>query len=181
MVDSRVVHRGRFLTFRVDTIEHTDGTRATREIADHPGAVAIVAIDDEDRVLLVRQYRLAVGEALLEIPAGTLDLTADGSVEDPDEAARRELEEETGARAGSWQLLGRFYTAPGFASELMHLYLATDLRAADGERLHPDPDERLILERMPWEEAIAAAEQGQFRDAKTLVGLLMVARLRATS
>ena len=115
--------------------------------------MAIVALDAEDRVLLVRQYRVAVGEALLEIPAGTLDVAEDGTVEDPDLAARRELEEETGMRAGTWRLLARFYTAPGFASELMHLYLATDLRAADGERLQPDEDEHLELERMPWREA----------------------------
>ena len=178
-MDSRILHQGRFLTFRVDTIEHADGTTGTREIAGHPGAVAIVAIDSEDRVLLVRQYRLAVGKALLEIPAGTLDRLGGGSVEDPDVAARRELEEETGARASTWQRLGSFYTAPGFAEELMYLYLATDLRPADGERLQPDADEHLILERIPWPEAVAAAETGQLRDAKTIVGLLLVDRLRA--
>ena len=100
VVESQVLHRGRYLTFRIDTIERADGSRATRDIAGHPGAVAIVALDDEDRVLLVRQYRVAAGEALLEIPAGTLDVADDGSIEDPDLAARRELEEETGMRAG---------------------------------------------------------------------------------
>ena len=94
---------GRYLTFRVDTIERADGSRGTREIAGHPGAVAILAVDADDRVLLVRQYRVAVGEALLEIPAGTLDVADDGSIEDPDLAAPRELEEETGMRAGSWR------------------------------------------------------------------------------
>ena len=132
----------------------------------------------DERILLVRQYRVAVGEALLEIPAGTLDVAEDGTVEDPDRAARRELEEETGARAGTWQKVATFFTAPGFASELMHLYLATDLRAADGERLQPDEDEALELERIPWREALAAAERGEYRDAKTLVGLLWLARLR---
>ncbi|HEX6867483.1 MAG TPA: NUDIX hydrolase [Candidatus Limnocylindrales bacterium] len=166
------------MTFRVDTIERADGTRGTRDIVGHPGAVAILAIDADDRILLVRQYRVAVGEALLEIPAGTLDVAEDGTVEDPDEAARRELEEETGARAGTWQKVATFFTAPGFASELMHLYLATDLRAADGERLQPDEDEALELERIPWREALAAAERGEYRDAKTLVGLLWLARLR---
>jgi ADP-ribose pyrophosphatase len=178
VIDSRVLHRGRYLTFRIDTIERADGSRATREIAGHPGAVAVVAIDDEDRVLLVRQWRVAAGKALLEIPAGTLDIADDGSIEDPDLAARRELEEETGMRAGSWRLLNRFYTAPGFTSELMHLYLATDLRPADGERLEPDEDERLDVERVPWRDALAAAERGEYRDGKTLVGLLWLARLR---
>ena len=137
----------------------------------------MLAIDDEDRVLLVRQYRVAVGEALLEIPAGTLDVAEDGSVEDPDIAAPRELEEETGMRAGSWRLIARFFTAPGFASEEMHLYLATDLRPADADRLGPDEDERLLLERVPWREAVAAAERGELRDGKTLVALLWLARL----
>jgi ADP-ribose pyrophosphatase len=142
--------------------------------------VAILAIDDEDRVLLVRQFRVAVGEALLEVPAGTLDVADDGSIEDPELAAPRELEEETGMRAGSWRLIARFYTAPGFASELMHLYLATDLRPADGDRLGPDEDEHLILERVPWREAVAAAERGELRDGKTLVALLWLARQRGS-
>ena len=178
MVESRVIHRGHYLTFRVDTIERADGSRGTREVVDHPGAVAILAIDDADRVLLVRQYRVAVGEALLEVPAGTLDITDDGSIEDPGVAAPRELEEETGVRAGSWRHIASFFTAPGFASELMHLYLATDLRPADGERLHPDADEHLLLERMPWRDAVEAAERGDLRDAKTILALLWYARLR---
>ncbi len=159
-------------------MERADGSRATREIAAHPGAVAILAVDDEDRVLLVRQWRTAAGRALLEIPAGTLDVGADGSVEEPDLAARRELEEETGMRAGSLSLLARFYTAPGFTSELMHLYLATDLRLADGQRLGPDEDERLLLERLPWRDALAAADRGEVADAKSLVALFWLARDR---
>ena len=130
-------------------------------------------------MLLVRQYRVAVGELLLEIPAGTLDIASDGTIEDPDLAARRELEEETGMRAGTWRKLARFYTAPGFTSELMHLYLATDLAEADGERLGPDDDEHLLLERMPATAAVAAAERGQFADAKSLVALLWLGRQRA--
>lgn len=181
VTESRVLHRGRYLTFRVDTIERADGSRGTREIAVHPGAVAILAIDDEDRVLLVRQFRVAVGEALLEVPAGTLDVAEDGTIEDPDLAAPRELEEETGMRAGSWRRIAQFYTAPGFASELMHLYLATDLRPADGDRLTPDDDEHLLLERMPRRDAVAAAERGDLRDGKTLVALLWLASLRRTA
>ena len=174
-----MLHEGRYLTFRIDTIERADGSRGTREIAGHPGAVAILAIDPEDRVLLVRQYRVAVGELLLEIPAGTLDIGTDGAIEDPDLAARRELEEETGMRAGSWRKVARFYTAPGFTSELMHLYLATELTPADGERLGPDEDEHLLLERMPAPDAIAAAQRGEFADAKSLVALLWLGRERA--
>jgi ADP-ribose pyrophosphatase len=177
-VESRVVHRGRYLTFRIDTIERADGSRTTREIAGHPGAVAILALDREDRVLMVRQYRVAAGQALLEIPAGTLDVAEDGTIEDPDLAAPRELEEETGMRAGAWSQLATFYTAPGFTSELMHLYLATNLRPAEGRRLGPDEDERLLLEHLPWREALGAVDRGEIADAKSLVGLLWLARLR---
>ena len=182
VVDSRILHHGRYLDFRIDTIERADGSRATREIVGHPGAVAVVAIDADDRVLLVRQFRVAVGRTLLEIPAGTLDVdAATGEVELPDVAAARELEEETGYRAGQWQHLGSFWTAPGFASELMHLYLATDLYPADADRLGPDEDERLELVTMPAPQAIDAAERGEIADAKSLVGLLRLARLRDAS
>jgi ADP-ribose pyrophosphatase len=176
-----VLHRGAFLEFRIDTVERTDGSRATRDFAGHPGAVAIVALDADDRVALVRQWRLAADDALLEIPAGGLDLGEDGSKEDPAAAAMRELEEETGLRAGSWRKLGTFYSAPGFTDELMHLYIATDLAPADPDgRLGPDEDERLILEWRPWRDAVAAAERGEIRDAKSLVGLFWLARVKET-
>jgi 8-oxo-dGTP pyrophosphatase MutT (NUDIX family) len=177
VVASRVLHRGRYLTFRVDSVERPDGSRAERDIVGHPGAVAIVAIDGDDRVLLVRQFRLATGRRLLEIPAGTLEVAPDGSIESPDLAAPRELEEETGQVATSWRGLGSFWTAPGFATEEMHLYLATGLRKVR-DQLGEDDDERLELERIPFPDAVAMAEDGTLEDAKTLVGLLRVARLR---
>jgi len=177
LVDSTVLHRGRVLEFRVDTVERADGRRARREVAGHPGAVAVVALDPEGRVLLVRQYRHPAGRVLLEIPAGTLDRDpATGATEDPDDAARRELEEETGYRAATWERLADFWTAPGFATERMFLYLATDLAAAGEGRLGPDEDEELEVVRLPWREAVAAAERGEVRDAKSLVGLLWLAR-----
>jgi ADP-ribose pyrophosphatase len=178
LVSSEVLRKSRILEFRIDTIEAADGHRSTRDIAGHPGGVCVVALDAEDRVLMVRQWRHAIGGPLLEIPAGTLDRHEDGAVEDHAGAAARELEEETGARAGTWQYLGAFYTAPGFTSELMHLYLATDLRAADEGRLGPDDDERLELRAVPFDEALARAERGEIADAKSIVGLLRVARLR---
>jgi ADP-ribose pyrophosphatase len=178
LVSSEVLHHGRVLEFRIDQIETPDGHRSTREIAGHPGGVAIVAIDPDGAVLLVRQWRHAAGRALLEIPAGTLDRDAIGHVEDHAGAAKRELEEETGYRAGTWRHLGSFYTAPGFTDELMQLYLATDLVPADDEgRLGPDEDERLELERLPFDQAVAMADRGEIEDAKSIVGLLRVARL----
>ena len=178
LVASEVLRRSRVLEFRVDTVETADGRRATRDVAGHPGGVAIVAIDPSGNVLLVRQWRHAVGRALLEIPAGTLDRHADGSVEDHAGAAARELEEETGYRAGTWRYLAGFFTAPGFTSELMHLYLATDLEPARVDRLGPDEDEQLVLERMPLADAVARAERGEIADAKSIVGLLLADRLR---
>jgi 8-oxo-dGTP pyrophosphatase MutT (NUDIX family) len=177
-VESRVIHRGGYLTFRIDTVERPDGSRATRDVAQHPGAVAIVAVDAHDQVLLVRQYRSPAERVMLEIPAGTLDRHDDGSVEDPEVASRRELEEETGYRARSWRQLGRFWTAPGFATEVMSLYLATELTAAGEDRLVPEADERLHLVRLPWREAVAAAEHGEIADAKSIVGLFWLARIR---
>jgi ADP-ribose pyrophosphatase len=181
VIGSEILHRGRLGNFRIDTVRFSDGRTSTREILGHPGAVAIVAIDPDGSVLFVRQWRTAAGRAMLEIPAGTLDLVdAAGTIEDPERAAPRELEEETGYRAGSWRKLASFWTAPGFASELMHLYLATDLRPAHGDRLGPDEDERLELSRLPFGEALGAVERGEICDAKSIVGLFWVARLKAS-
>ena len=174
-VERRIIHHGRFMNFRLDTIEDPRGKRHTREIVEHPGAVCVIPLHDDD-VLMVRQWRTPVEQVVLELPAGTLDRLADGSIEDPDLAAPRELGEETGYRAGSWRKLGRFWTAPGFTEEDMHLYLATDLVALDDYR-GPDADEYLDLVRVPWREAVATAEGGGIEDAKTLVGLLWLARL----
>ncbi|HEX8026196.1 MAG TPA: NUDIX hydrolase [Candidatus Limnocylindrales bacterium] len=173
LISSEVLRTSRVLEFRIDTVEAPDGHRSTRDIAAHPGGVAMVAIDPDGNVLLVRQWRHAIGQALLEIPAGTLDRHPDGSVEEHLGAAKRELEEETGYRAASWRYLAGCYTAPGFTSELMHLYLAEDLAPAHEGRLGPDEDERLELERLPLGEAIALAQRGELHDAKSIVGLLL--------
>jgi ADP-ribose pyrophosphatase len=112
---------------------------------------------------------------MLELPAGTLD-THDGVVEDPLPAAHRELEEETGYRAGSMERIGGFWSAPGFSTEYLTLYCATDLRPAGENRLGPDEDENLRLSRLPWREAVAAVEGGVIEDAKSIAGILLLAR-----
>jgi ADP-ribose pyrophosphatase len=174
-VEQRVVLEGGYLTVRVDTIEDAEGRRHRRELVIHPGAVAILAID-RGEVLMVRQYRTPVGRVLLEIPAGTLDRAPDGSIEDPEVAAPRELGEETGFSAASWRKIGRFFTAPGFASEEMHLYLATDLTPIPGYA-GPEIDERLDLRRVPWQQAVLFAENGTIADAKSICGLFWLDRL----
>ena len=179
--DGRLVHRGRYLDLVIHEVELPDGRRSEREIVGHPGAVAIVGVDADGAVLLVRQYRLAAGRVLLEIPAGTLDRDpATGETEDPDLAARRELEEETGFRAASWERVASFWTAPGFATELMHLYLASGLTPAHEDRLGPDEDEHLELVRLPWREAVGLVERGEIADAKSIVGLFWLERRMAS-
>ena len=178
-LDSRVLHQGRYLTFRVDRVTRADGTIATRDVCGHPGAVAILALDADDNVLLVRQWRHPARRVLLELPAGTLDTDpATGEIEDHALAAPRELEEETGMRAADWRLVTSFWTAPGFAEELMYLYLATGLTPAHEDRRGPDEDERLHLSAVPWRVAVAMAEAGEIHDAKTIIGLLWLARLK---
>ncbi len=176
LIDRQVLPGGTYLTFARDTVVTRDGVQRGRDIVLHPGAVTVVAILPDRQVLLVRQYRHPSGEVLLELPAGTLDIMGDGSTEEPLRPAKRELFEETGHRAQTWTKIGEFFTAPGFATELMHMYLATDV-AADPSHEGPDEDERLFVETMPFDEALSKADDGTIRDAKTLVGLYLVDRL----
>jgi 8-oxo-dGTP pyrophosphatase MutT (NUDIX family) len=162
-IASKAVYEGRIAKVRVDTIRYDDGEEVAREVVEHPGAVAIVAHDGE-RLFLVRQPREAVGEQeLLELPAGKLDVEG----EDVLTTAKRELAEEVGKGARTWERLTAFYSSPGFAAEEIHVYLATDLY---DERADPGELERTEVEVVPLEridDVIA-----QCRDAKSLVGLL---------
>ena len=158
---------GRRIRVRVDEVERADGHRTTREVVEHPGAVAILAWDGA-RLAMVRQWRHATQAVLLEIPAGTLEPD-----EPPIETARRELAEEVGLAAATWAEGPRFYTAPGFCDELMHLYLATDLTDADGEA---DADEVLEASWMTLADALDAIDEGRIRDAKTIAGVSWLVR-----
>jgi 8-oxo-dGTP pyrophosphatase MutT (NUDIX family) len=162
-VDSRTEWEGRIAKVRVDRVRFDDGEEAEREIVEHPGAVGIVAHDGE-RLFLVRQPREAVGEqALLELPAGKLDEEGEG----PLETAKRELAEEIGKGARSWEPIASFYTSPGFADEECHLFLATDLH---DESADAGENERIEIVAVPLAELDAVIEE--CRDAKSLVGLL---------
>jgi ADP-ribose diphosphatase len=155
---SRTVYDGKLFDV---TIERWGDNE--REIVEHPGAVAIVAVDAEGLVALVRQPREAARKELLELPAGTLE---DG--EQPLESARRELKEETGLTGGTWRELAAFYTTPGFCRERMHVF------AAEGVEIGPaSPEEDEQLELVRWRLQDVAARLGEFEDAKTLAGLLL--------
>jgi ADP-ribose pyrophosphatase len=175
VLERSVVHRGRYLTMERLIARTPGGDDVIRDIVVHPGAVVIAPLDSQGQLLLVTQYRLPAGGALLELPAGTLD-EHDGEVEDPLAAAHRELEEETGFRAGSMERIGGFWSAPGFSTEYLTLYLATDLHAAGEDRLAPDLDEDLRLVVLPLADAVEAVEAGLIEDAKSIAGILQVAR-----
>jgi ADP-ribose pyrophosphatase len=176
VIERQTLYRGKYVTFETDRVVRNDGGESRRDLVVHPGAVVILPLDDRGRLLCVTQFRVAAGGAMLEIPAGTLDVDPDGVVEEPEVAAHRELEEETGYRAGSMERLGGFWSAPGFSTEYLTLYLATDLRPADENRLGPDADERLELVRLDWRDAVAAVEAGVVEDAKSVAGILWLAR-----
>jgi ADP-ribose pyrophosphatase len=167
-VSSRRAFSGRLLSLRVDEVELESGRRATREVVEHPGAVAILAWDGE-RLAAVRQWRQAAAADLLEIPAGTRE-----PGESPLESAERELAEECGLRAGRWEEGPSFYTAPGFSTELLTLFLATNLSAV--EVAPPPEDEALERSWLTLADALAAIDDGRIRDAKSLVGILWLAR-----
>jgi ADP-ribose pyrophosphatase len=165
VVSHRRVYAGRVLSVDLDEIEEPGDIRATREVVRHPGSVVILAVDDQDRLVLVRQYRYPVDDVIWEIPAGRQD-----PGESPEAGARRELEEEVGARAANVELLSSFYATPGYCDEVMHLFRATGLRK---EAARPEDDEHIEARWVPLEEARAMAARGEVKDAKTLVALML--------
>lgn len=164
-VSQEDVFCGKVLHVFRDEIALPDGTRSVREYARHRGAVAVVALDGEGNVYLVRQYRYAIGRTTLEIPAGKLELTDT----DPETAARRELSEEIGATAGKFSFLGSYLASPAILTEKIFCFLAEDLTFGD---THPDEDENLQTVSMPLSEAIRLIENGELEDGKTLFTLL---------
>jgi ADP-ribose pyrophosphatase len=159
-----VVFEGRLLRVECDKVRLPNGTETSREVVRHPGAVAIIALQDQN-ILLVRQYRYAIGQETLEIPAGKIDPN-----ESPLSCAIRELREETGYR-GIVEPVVTFYTTPGFTDEVMHIFLARDLV---WDPLTMDDDEFLTVEKIPWCDALRRAQQNEFVDAKTILGILLV-------
>ena len=158
------------MSLELQTVRLDDGREPVSEVVLHSPVVAMVPIDAEGQIVLVRQFRAPAAASLLEIPAGSID-----AGEDIEAAAQRELQEEIGMRAGSLRRLGGFYSAPGFCTEFLHIFLCEDLSAS---RLEADEDEQIEVERRSLGEALAAIASGEIRDAKSVAGLLLYAQGR---
>lgn len=160
-LESTTVFEGKIMTVLLDTAQLPDGNTAAREVCVHPGGVGVLPLDRDGMVTLVRQYRYPFHRILLEIPAGKMDRGA----EECELAARRELSEETGLEAGEMIDLGQLYASPGFCTEVLHMYLARDLKQADS---HPDEDEFLDVVKMPFDQLLEKVMSGEIADAKTV-------------
>ncbi len=177
VVETTVVHEGRVFDLRSDVVDLGDGGRVTREYLDHPGAVAIVALDADERVLLLRQYRHPVRRELWEVPAGLLDVVGeDGRV-----AAARELAEEADLRAARWDVLVDYFTTPGGSNEALRVFLARDLSPVpDDERFVREAEELdMELRWVPLDEAVSAVLGGALHNPSAVVGILAAATSRA--
>lgn len=164
-LSKETVYDGKLIKVIKEMVRLPDGKERPREIVQHPGAVALVVVDSEERLIMVRQYRRAAGKVLMEIPAGTRE-----EGEDAESCARREVREETGYEAGKVVRLGGFFSAPGFCTEFLDCYLLTDLVEAQAGG---DDDENIEIERLTYDEAVAAMSRGEIQDAKSIAGILM--------
>jgi ADP-ribose pyrophosphatase len=167
-LSSRRIYEGKVLSLDVDEVEEPGDVRATREVVRHSGSVAVLALQDDGRIVLVRQYRYPVDQALWELPAGRLD-----EGETPEVAAQRELREEIGQRARDLSKIAFFYTTPGFCDEAMHVFRATGLEASPAKG---DEDERIEVQAFSLSDLEAMIDKGEIREGKTLVALLLELR-----
>ena len=160
-LERKLIHKGRIINLRIDKVRLPNGREALREIVEHPGAVAVVPVLPDGRIVLVRQFRKPVEEALLEIPAGKLD-----EGENPETCAMRELEEETGFRAGKLEKIFKFFPSPGFSDECIHLFKAAELQKGKMNLEHDELIETVIL---TLSEIVKLIEEGKIKDGKTII------------
>lgn len=170
-LSGETVFRGKLIDVDHWQVRLPNGQTALREIVKHRGAAAIVPLDEDGMVTLVRQHRIAVNRMTWEIPAGKLDISG----EEPWTAAKRELEEETGLRAEEWRLLTTIDTTPGFCDERIAIYLATHLTQYT---VHTDDDEFLMLRKLPLSDAVQLCMSGEIHDSKTIIGLMLANAVR---
>ena len=168
-IESKDIYQGRIIKLRVDTVQLPSGRTTTREIVEHEDAVCVVPIDENNNVLMVRQYRKAAQLNLLEVPAGGVE-----AGETPDETVLRELQEEVSVTSGSLRRLSGFWVSPGWATEFMHAYLATDLTPAS---LPADDDEYISVKRVPLDSIPGLIESGEIQDSKSIASLLLALRV----
>jgi ADP-ribose pyrophosphatase len=172
---SEEIYRGRILTLRADHVRMPGGTEAVREVVVNPGAVAVVAVDGEDRVVLIRQYRHPVVRALWELPAGLLDVAG----EPAEQTARRELFEEAHLAAAHWDLLVDLNSSPGFSTEAIRVFLARGLSTPDAQRYAAEHEEAdLVVRRVALDEAVGMVLAGEVTNAIAVAGILAAARAR---
>jgi ADP-ribose pyrophosphatase len=163
-LDSKRIHEGRIINLRVDKVTVVSGT-STREIVEHNGGSVIAAVTDDNKIIMVKQFRKPMESPILEVPAGKLD-----GDEDPADAALRELSEETGYTAGKLEKLTEFYPSVGYTTEVLHIYLATDLKPGV---CHPDENEVLEVMEMDLEEVYRMVMDGRIHDGKTIAAVMM--------
>jgi len=171
VVSSAELFRGRLISVRADKVRMPDNQIAEREVVLHPGAVGVLALDDSDRILLIRQYRHPVGRLLWEIPAGLRDVAG----EDPFRTAQRELLEEAGYRARDWRVLADYFSSPGFSTERLRVYLARDLELvpqAERDFVPRDEEAFLLTSWLPLEAAVAKVFAGELHNGVTALGIL---------
>jgi len=162
-LEKRIVYKGRILNLRTDTVELSNGKTAFREMTEHSGGSAVIALNDNKEIYMIRQFRYPYNEVLYEIPAGKLN-----GGERPEDCAVRELNEETGLSAGKVTLLNVVYPSPGYTDEKLYIYLAEDLKAGNSA---PDPDEFLEVFTVPVSEALEMASDGRIKDGKTIIAI----------
>lgn len=168
VLSSKTMYVGKVMALRVDEVSMPGGGSAVREIVEHPGAVAIAAVDDEHRVVMIHQYRHAVRRRLWELPAGLLDVSG----EDPVVTARRELAEEVGLAAREWSVLVDVAASPGFIDESVRVYLARELSTVERPGPAADEEDDLVVRRFPFDEAVRMALAGEVVNAASVAGLL---------
>ena len=166
------IYQGRVFNVIVDDVEYPSGNKSVREVAEHIGGAVVLAVFPDKQILLINQHRYPFDKFIWELPAGKLNVG-----EDPLDCAKRELEEETGYRAGEWDKLTAIYTTPGFCSETLHIYLATKLSAAPNGRQLEEGELTMTMKKLPLSETITMIERQEIVDGKTICGIFLGERI----
>jgi len=168
LIKRNIIHKGHVFNLIVDDVEYPSGNKSIREVAEHPGGAVIFAVFPDKKIILIRQHRYPLNKFIYELPAGKLNLN-----ENPLDCAKRELEEETGYKAHTWQKLTAIYTTPGFCTEQLHIYMAQDLYPAANGRNLEEGELTMTAEILPLQKAIHMIETQEIVDGKTICGIMI--------